>query len=309
MYTGQTGHTTHTEDGEGMLDRFEEPRKLNTEEREQSLFGRNNPSPVAPAAAPSFSPTPNNSYVPNGTNGTGTQNMSRDNQTDNLRRRHTEPLSGSSARTGTTENLNKPANASANAETTALATMPAAQPVLSGKLSSFSPSSLLSLLNIQKQSGYLRLKSGAAEGFIYVDKGEVFDAGLGRVSSGALAVFQLFGWRQGDFSFEIGAPAPERRTIEASLPVLQVRATLWLDSMNKYSAIIPTPNHRVAISPDPRSEVVIEPYQWAVLTKIVSRAMSISELSAELGQDLMTVTRITAELVKTGVAVIHPPSE
>lgn len=220
--------------------------------------------------------------------------LMRENQTDDLRKRNTQPLNATNP-TETEESANVAVNTG--------------QIVLTGRLVAFSPSSLLSLLNIQKQTGYLRLQSGGAEGYIYVEKGEVYDAGMGRVSSGALAVFQLFGWRQGEFSFEVGATPPERRTIEASLPVLQVRATLWLDSMNKYSSIIPSSNHRVSLSPEPRSEVVIEPYQWSVLTKIVSRSLSISELAVELNQDLMTVTRITAELVKMGVAIIKDPSE
>ena len=153
------------------------------------------------------------------------------------------------------------------------------------------------------------LRNGNLNGYIYVDKGEVFDAGIGPASSGALAVFQLFGWKQGEFSFETGRPAPERRTIEVSLPVLQVRATLWLDNMNKYSQYIPSPSHRISIAAEPRSEVVIEPYQWAVLTKIVSQSVSVAELSLELGQDLMTITRIATELVKMGVAVVHPPAQ
>lgn len=181
------------------------------------------------------------------------------------------------------------------------------QRVLQGALTAFSPGSLLSLLNIQKQTGWLYLSNNGMEGYIYVEKGEVYDAGVGRVSTGALAVFQLFGWKHGEFRFEIGGSSPAHRTIEASLPVLQVRATLWLDSMNKYSSVIPSPSHRISIAAEPRSEVVIEPYQWAVLTKIVRAPLSITELAGELGQDLMTVTRITVELVKMGVAVVLPP--
>ncbi len=181
------------------------------------------------------------------------------------------------------------------------------QEVLRGTLGAFSPSSLLSLLNIQKSTGYLRVRNAKSEGFIYVDKGEVYDAGLGSVG-GALALFQLFGWRQGEFRFEIGGAVPARRTIEASLPVLQVRATLWLDNMNKYMPIIPSTSHRIAIASEPRSEVVIEPYQWPVLTKIVSRPLSIAQLAAELDQDLMTITRIAADLVKMGVAIVHEPN-
>lgn len=183
---------------------------------------------------------------------------------------------------------------------------PGIEEVLQGRLQAFSPSSLLSLLNIQKTTGRLRLRNGKFEGYIFIEKGEVYDAGLGSVS-GALALFQLFGWKQGDFIFEVGVPTPARRTIEASLPVLQVRATLWLDNMNKYMPLIPSTAHRIAISNEPRSEVVIEPYQWPVLTKIVSKPLSIAQLAAELDQDLMTVTRIAADLVKMGVAVVHEP--
>lgn len=180
------------------------------------------------------------------------------------------------------------------------------QVVLSGSLTAFSPSAILSLLNIQKQTGVLHLTNNIA-GYIYIDRGEVWDAKLGAVV-GAYALFQLFGWRQGHFAFEVnGMPTP-KRTIEATLPVLQVRATLWLDNWNKYNQYIPSISHRIVISPDPRS-VVIEPYQWAILTKIVARPLSIAELADELGQDLMTVTRIAADLVRVGVAIIKPPED
>lgn len=181
------------------------------------------------------------------------------------------------------------------------------QRVLSGKLTAFSPSSLLSLLNIQKQSGYLHLSNGLTIGSIYVEKGEVFDAKLGSVT-GALALFQLFGWKSGEFGFEVGVAAPDKRTIDASLPVLQVRATLWLDNWSKYNPIIPSTSHRISIAPEPRSEVVIEPYQWPVLTKIVARPMTIAELAIEIDRDLMEVTKIAADLVKMGVAVVYEPN-
>jgi hypothetical protein len=253
---------------------------------------------------------PSSAYTPNGRNGsngeTSRVNVHKAESSRDIPGRNTEQLQ--ERLPGAT----KPETSKLNP--TALPATPPTNPgnhggqeVLKGSLAAFSPSSLLSLLNIQKQTGWLYLHSNNFEGYIYIDKGEVYDAGVGRISSGALAVFQLFGWKQGEFSFETGAPAPDRRTIEATLPVLQVRATLWLDSMSKYSPVIPSPNHRVAIAAEPRSEVVIEPYQWAVLTKIVSRSLSVAELAAELNQDLMTVTRIAAELVKMGVAVVQSP--
>ena len=178
--------------------------------------------------------------------------------------------------------------------------------MLTGTLTAFSPSSLLSLLNIQKQTGALHLNNNIIIGYIYIEKGEVWDARLGAVV-GAYALFQLFGWKQGQFSFEIGGSAPSKRTIEASLPVLQVRATLWLDNMNKYNQLIPSVSHRIVIANDPSGGVVIEPYQWAILTKIVARPLSIAQLAEELDQDLMTVTRIAADLVRMGIATVKPP--
>jgi Domain of unknown function (DUF4388) len=205
------------------------------------------------------------------------------------RRGQTAPVSANDPRLGTGKLNSSPENR-----------------VLSGKLAAFSPSSLLSLLNIQKQTGYLHLTNGPTGGAIYVEKGEVFDAKLGSVV-GSLALFQLFGWKSGDFSFEVNVNAPEKRTIDASLPVLQVRATLWLDNWSKYNPIIPSTSHRISIAPEPRSEVVIEPYQWPVLTKIVSRPMTIAELAADIDRDLMEVTKIAADLVKMGVAVVYEP--
>ncbi|MEI7553973.1 DUF4388 domain-containing protein [Candidatus Chlorohelix sp.] len=181
------------------------------------------------------------------------------------------------------------------------------QVVMSGSLVAFSTSALLSLLNVQKQTGMLHLYNEDTFGFIYIEKGEVYDSKLDNMT-GALALFQLFGWKIGDFAFEVNVPPPGRRTIQASLPVLQVRATLWLDNWNKLNPIIPTTSHRIGIASDPGTNVVIEPYHWAVLTKIVNSPISMAQLASELNQDVMTVTRIAVDLVKMKVAVVYPPA-
>ena len=181
------------------------------------------------------------------------------------------------------------------------------RPLLSGVIGAFSTSSLLSLLNIQKQTGALRLVYGRSAGEIFVDRGEVVDATLG-TQRGAMALFQMFGWSEGEFFFY--NTTTDQRTIEASLPVLQVRATLWLDNLRQYSIIIPTTEYRIQIHPEPRGEVIIESHQWGVLTKIVSGPMSIDQLALELNEhDVMSVIRTAADLVRMGVAVVLPPIE
>jgi hypothetical protein len=221
---------------------------------------------------------------------------------ENTNTNNTNPLLGSlGTRDHSTENL---AGLSANRATSNNANK--GQIVLNGTLAAFSPSSILSLLNIQKQTGALHLTQASMNGYVYVENGEVWDAKLGTVI-GAYALFQLFGWKQGQFNFEVNGMSTPRRTIEATLPVLQVRATLWLDSWNKYNQLVPSMAHRIVIANDPPGEVVIEPYQWAVLTKIVTKPLSIAQLAEELDQDLMTIARIAADLVRVGVAVVKPP--
>ncbi len=181
----------------------------------------------------------------------------------------------------------------------------AGPPLLAGSLSGFNVSSLLSLLNIQQQDGQLTVRNRGFLAYIYVEKGEVVDAALGRVH-GLPALFQMITWSEGDFFFSTAPPAPQR-SINLSLAVIQVRASLWLDRWRNVLTTIPSLGHRIGVHSSPRGDVVIKPYQWSVLTRVVAGPMSIADLAHALKEDPLAVTRICVELAEVGLCQVLPP--
>jgi hypothetical protein len=177
---------------------------------------------------------------------------------------------------------------------------------LAGVLAAFTPSAVLSLLNMQQARGELRLENQGILAHIYLDSGEVVDAMLGR-DRGLAALFYALSWTTGRFFFLPGPVPP--RTIRLSLPVIQVRAALWMDRWRNLDRVFPTIWHRVGLHPQPPGEVTIQPHQWQVLTRIVAAPISIVRLAALLNQDVMAMARIAAELVNMGMAVVLPPDE
>jgi hypothetical protein len=178
---------------------------------------------------------------------------------------------------------------------------------LAGLVAAFAPVSLLSLLSLQKVTGDLRLENYGITAHIYMQAGEVVHAALGR-DRGLPALFYALSWTAGRFFF-FPRPIPAERTITRSLPVIQVRAALWMERWRQLERVFPSIWHRVAIHPQPPGEVIIQPHQWQVLTRIVSQPMSLIGLATSLNQDVMAMARVSAELVNLGLAMVLPPEE
>lgn len=179
-------------------------------------------------------------------------------------------------------------------------------PLLSGTLAAFKPGALLSLLNLQQQTGLLVLHNYGFSAEIWVEHGEVVDALLG-VSRGLYALFEVMSWSEGEFSFvrsHVG-----QRTIDLSLPIIQVRAALWLDRWRDVRAVIPSLGHRITVQPPPAGDVVIKPYQWSILTRIVNAPLTIADLALSLNYPTLDVMRACVELIHIGLCILLPPQE
>ncbi len=176
--------------------------------------------------------------------------------------------------------------------------------LLAGNLHAFNLSALLSLLNIQKQTGQLTLRNRGFVAYATVEAGEVVDASLGRIH-GLPALFQMMSWGEGIFNFTINAPA--ERTITLSLPILQVRAALWLDRWRSVLGIIPSLGCLITVHNSPRGDVIIKPYQWGVLTRVVGGPMTVADIAHALNEDPLAITRICVELIELGLCEALPP--
>lgn len=71
---------------------------------------------------------------------------------------------------------------------------------LKGQLEHLGVSSLLTLLEMERKSGVLVVRSGAGDGRVFVREGAVLAAST-EDNQGADAVYELLGWRSGSFSF------------------------------------------------------------------------------------------------------------
>jgi len=180
-------------------------------------------------------------------------------------------------------------------------------PVLTGLLNYFPPSAVLSLLNLQKATGVLYLQNRSLSATIHLHAGEVVGATMIGAEQGLPALFYALSWNTGRLQFRLEPPGP--RTINLSLPVIQVRATLWLDRWKDLRRIFPTIWYRVGIHPQPAGEVIIQPHQWQVLTRIVAEPVSIVKLAEFLHTDVLAITRVAVELVNLGLAIVVPPDE
>ena len=78
--------------------------------------------------------------------------------------------------------------------------------VLSGALEEFGLSSLLIVLELERKSGVVILRSGTSVGRIYLREGRVIRAQLDGVENrrGQLAIYDLLGWPRGRFEFNVG---------------------------------------------------------------------------------------------------------
>lgn len=189
---------------------------------------------------------------------------------------------------------------------TSMALRKLAGPVLAGLISAFPPSAVLSLLNVQKATGVLYLQNRSLGATIHVDNGEVVGATMGR-EQGVPALFYALSWNTGRFQFRQEPPGP--RLITLSLPVIQVRAQLWLDRWGDLRRVFPSIWYRIGIHPQPSGEVVIQPHQWQVLTRIVAEPVSLVRLAEQMHADVLMMSRVAAELVNLGLAIVVPPDD
>src|SRR4051794_11240030 len=85
---------------------------------------------------------------------------------------------------------------SAQSASTSMALRKLAGPVLVGLISVFPPSSVLSLLNVQKATGVLYLQNRSLHATIHVENGEVVGATMGS-EQGVPALFYALSWNTG----------------------------------------------------------------------------------------------------------------
>jgi hypothetical protein len=200
---------------------------------------------------------------------------------------------------------------------------------LYGQLQVFSLNTILSALNLQKVTGNLTLAQYAQYAQILIKNGEVVDA-WSETERGLNALLPLFGWEEGFFSFDV-TPV-ETRTINISLPVLQVRSAVYLEEQKAatrggalpgarqmegapaavrsiFSKEIPSAEHVLQVNQESDGEVTIQPEHWSILRYLVTGPRSVNEMADLTGTPLDAFVPVATDLVRNKLLRVLPPGQ
>ena len=185
-------------------------------------------------------------------------------------------------------------------------------PALGGQLQVFSLNTVLSALNLQKVTGLLTLASLDQTAQVAVAQGEIVDAWSSTGERGLGALLPLFGWENGFFSFEVRMV--ETQTINISLPVLQVRAAVWLEEQKAtrqrstiFTREVPSPDHLMVVNPNIDGDIELQPDQLQVLMQLFAAPRTVREVAEALGESVETFVPKATQLVRNNLVRIQSP--
>ncbi|MCG8457870.1 MAG: DUF4388 domain-containing protein, partial [Holophagales bacterium] len=79
---------------------------------------------------------------------------------------------------------------------------------MSGRLERFEIPELLTMFDMGRRSGRIRLESNGRRAYLLLSEGDVIDGGIDGGASGVDAVNELIGWKEGSFEIELAESAP-----------------------------------------------------------------------------------------------------
>ncbi|MGH7364373.1 MAG: response regulator [Candidatus Methylomirabilales bacterium] len=120
---------------------------------------------------------------------------------------------------------------------------------LSGRLADLSLSSVVQFLELEQKSGTLEIFTRERRGAVHFRGGRIVGAVLGRYA-GEGAFYQLLGWTEGFFQFELGDPqVPPGAAITEGAQALLLEGARRLDELGRLRASLPPLTTRLVVSP------------------------------------------------------------
>ena len=181
---------------------------------------------------------------------------------------------------------------------------------LQGSLDTFSLPDVLRLLATTTKTGRLRLDGDRGQGNVWLRDGSVVDAVADRAVEGAPTeevIFELLRFERGSFAFESDERTPNSEHPEDVEGLLR-RAGAMLNEWRELEAVVPSLDHRVALTSElPSDEVTIDSDRWRSVVAVAS-GRSVGDLAGSLGLSELNVSRAVRDLVELGVADVEGPS-
>jgi hypothetical protein len=196
---------------------------------------------------------------------------------------------------------------------------------LYGQLGIFSLNTILSALNLQKVTGRLILAQYDQIAEIMVKDGEVVDAVYENVR-GVGALLPLFNWENGVFSFIV--QPTDTQTINIPLPILQLRAAVYLEEAKTrpapaaipaasadvapntafYTKEIPSSRHALDLIHEAGAEVALKTEYWDILRNLVTGPQTVEKLAELTETRLETFVPLATEMVQAQMVRVVAPT-
>jgi hypothetical protein len=176
-----------------------------------------------------------------------------------------------------------------------------------GSLAELHLPDIIQLVSVSGKTGVFRLTEGSHEGEIYLRKGRIVHAELGDLM-GEEAVYSLAIWREGEFRFDTGVPAP-RQTIEKGNTSLLMEAARRLDEWRVLSRKIPSVDlvPEFVILENREGQINLNTMEWLLLSKIDGQR-SLRAIAATAGLSVFDAAKLLYGLVATGLIRLRDSS-
>ena len=178
---------------------------------------------------------------------------------------------------------------------------------LVGSLSVFTLSDVLTLLAATAQTGELQLVTGATDGKLWLDHGELSNAHVGAATTMGQAVFELACMAEGWFYFTSGpASSSGQPTVPVAAVLSEVRPQV--DEWRELRQVMAL-DAAVSLSPSPPGQdVQIRSDQWRLLATVGATGHTVKTAIDEIGGDQVVGLRTLRDLHQAGLIVLGPPT-
>ncbi|MEN8374398.1 MAG: DUF4388 domain-containing protein [Gemmatimonadota bacterium] len=157
-------------------------------------------------------------------------------------------------------------------------------------------------LSLQKE------RPGQLIGQVLVEMGSVSEEELERQLRFHMeeSVYDLLGWREGEFRFVEGKPATDATGVLVRVESMLMEGARRIDEWSRLEARIPTMEAVPVLSDAPPGNTTLDlrPDEWAVLAA-VDGAADLRRVAATVGRGTFAVAKIVYGLIATGVVEIQ----
>jgi hypothetical protein len=178
---------------------------------------------------------------------------------------------------------------------------------LDGRIEDFSLADVFQLITMGSRTGLLRVAFDGRIAVVAFENGEAVSAALNKLS-GENAVYEMFNWNEGEFTFDPAGNIPEHN-ISMDTQNLIMESVRQLDEWVKFGEVIPDTAYVPALASDSRERtenLTLQASEWKVLSMTDGRN-SVSDISRKVGFSEFETTQIIYNLVNKGLLEILPP--